>query len=341
MQDGTEEERKPLPDPGGIMALSTGYWASQTLLTANRLGVFDVLEAASATAADVAARLGLDTRATTLLLNACTALGLCEQDGDRYRNSRASTAFLTSTSPASLTNAILYSDDLYATWGNLETAVRNGQPAKPPAEYLGENEAQTRHFVHGMHDRAIGIGRALCGMVDMAGRRRLLDVGGGPGTYSALLTEAFPGLEADVLELEGVAAVAREILEAMGAADRVSMIDGDYHRSDFGSGYDVVLMSGMFHRETAANCRELISKARECLEPGGLLIVSDVFTDAGGAGPQFAALFGLNMLLTATDGGVHADKDVADWLGDAGLNGIERKPFPPPMPHRVVTGSKP
>jgi predicted O-methyltransferase YrrM len=341
MPGGNEEQRQEMPDPGGVMALSTGYWASQTLLTANRLGVFDRLQDAGATAADVANELGLDARATRLLLNACVALGLCVKDGDRYANSRASAAFLTSGSPASLTNAIRYSDDLYATWGDLETAVRRGAPAKPPATYLGEDDAQTRHFVYGMHNRAIGIGRALCGLVDLAGRRRLLDVGGGPGTYAALLTGAFPGLEADVLELPGVAAVAREILAEMGAADRVTMIDGDYHGSDFGSGYDAVLMSGMFHRETAANCRALIAKARDCLEPGGLLVVSDVFTDAGGAGPGFAALFGLNMLLTATDGGVHADEEVAGWLADAGFTGVGRQDFPPPMPHRVVTGSKP
>ena len=98
----------------------------------------------------------------------------------------------------------------------------------------------------------------------------MLDVGGGPGTYSALLTERFPGLTSDVLELEGVARIAREILRDMGASDRVTMLDGDYHVSDFGSGYDVVLMSGMFHRETADNCRALIKRARRLPRARGL-----------------------------------------------------------------------
>ena len=340
MSTGMTQQPGSMPEPGGIMALSTGYWASQTLLTANRIGLFDALAEAGLTDTEAAARLGLDPRATTLLLNACVALGLCDKQGEHFRNSSASAAFLTSGSPASLTNAIRYSDDLYATWGDLEATLKSGSPAKSPATYLGQDDAQTRHFVYGMHNRAIGIGRALCGLVGLAGRKRLLDVGGGPGTYSALLTEANEGLVADVLELEGVAAVGREILAEMGADERVSMLDGDYHSSDFGTGYDIVLMSGMFHRETPANCRKLIDKARECLEPGGLLIVSDVFTDAGGAGPAFATLFGLNMLLTATDGGVHADADVAAWLADAGFTEVEHKPFPPPMPHRVVTGSK-
>jgi predicted O-methyltransferase YrrM len=327
-------------DPTNIMSLSTAYWGSQTLLTANRLKLFDALADGPLTAKELADKLKLNVRSARLFLNACVALGLCEVTADRYSNSASSAAFLTSTSPASLANAISYSDDLYATWGDLEQSVRDGTPPKRAETYLGEDEEQTRHFVYGMHDRAMAIGRALTGMVDLSGRKRMLDVGGGPGTYAALLTEQFPGLEADVLELEGVAAVARTILQDMGAADRVTMIDGDYHTSDFGSGYDVVLMSGMFHRETADNCRVLIGKASDALEPGGLLVINDVFADAGGAGPAFATLFGLNMMLTAPDGGVHADDDVAVWMRDAGFGSIDRANFPPPMPHRVITGSK-
>jgi cyclopropane fatty-acyl-phospholipid synthase-like methyltransferase len=328
------------PDPSGIMALSTAYWGSQTLLTANRLKLFDALASGALTADEIAHNLGFDARATTLLLNACVALGLCEKEQDHYNNSQSSSMFLVSTSPASLANAIRYSDDLYATWGNLDQAVRSGVPPKRAESYLGEDEDQTRHFVYGMHDRAMAIGRALIGMVDLNGRKRMLDVGGGPGTYSALLTERFEGLTSDVLELEGVASVAREILGDMGAADRVTMLDGDYHVTDFGNGYDVVLMSGMFHRETADNCQTLIERASDCLEPGGLLVVNDIFADAGGTGPEFATLLGLNMMLTAPDGGVHADEDVASWMTDAGFGDIGRASFPPPMPHRIVTGIK-
>ena len=54
-----------------------------------------------------------------------------------------------------------------------------------------------------------------------------------------------------------------------------------------------------------------------------------------------AALFGLNMRLTAPDGQVHADADVARWMADAGFGQVDTRPFPPPMPHRLVTGVKP
>jgi SAM-dependent methyltransferase len=334
------EHEAEVADPSRIIQLSTAYWGSQTLLTANRLGIFDVLAAGALESKEVATRLDLNPRMTELFLNACVGLDLCEKVDERYANSRASQVFLVSGSPASLKNSMSFMDDIFLTWADLEKAMHTGRPAKAATDYLGEDEAQTRHFVYSMHDRAMSIGRALPDVVDLHGRRRILDVGGGPGTFSALLTERFPGLKSDVLELDGVARVATQILAETGAADRVTMVSGDYHQSDFGTGYDVVLMSGMFHRETAENCRRLIAKAYECLEPGGILIVNDVFVDADGTTPEFSALFGITMMLTAPDGGVHADEDVAEWMSSAGFVDIERKPFPPPMPHRVVTGGR-
>jgi len=330
--------RPAMPDPTPIVRLTTAFWDSQALLTASRLKLFDQLAQGPRSAEQVATTLGLDARMTELLMRVLAGLGLLEPRDGGFANSAAAAAFLVSSSPGYMGGAMRYSDQLYDTWGRLEQALRSGQPALPAQAYLGDDPERTRVFVHSMHGRAMGIARALVEVVDLSGRQRMLDVGGGPGTYSILLTQRHPGLRSEVLELPGVAAVAREIVAAAGAGERVSLRDGDYHTSDFGHGHDVVLMSGMFHRETPATCRALIEKARRSLEPGGLLVVSDVFTDAGGCSPPFATLFGLNMALTAPDGTVHADADVASWMRDAGFERVGVRALPPPMPHRVVQG---
>lgn len=329
------------PDPSLIVRLSTAYWESQTLLTANRLRLFDLLADGARSSDEVAAGLCLDPRSTALFLRACVGLGFLAESAGRFENAPVAAMFLVTRSPAFMGNVIRYSDQLYTAWGGLEEALRSGRPALPAAVYLGDDPARTRGFVQAMHERALGIARALVGLLDLQGRRAMLDVGGGPGTYSVLLTERFPGLRAEVLELPGVAAVARELVAAAGASDRVTLRDGDYHSADFGSGKDVVLMSGMFHRESEQACRSLIARAAACLDSGGLLVVSDVFTDEGGSHPSFAAMFGLNMMLTAPDGGVHADADVKRWMADSGFRDLRMVALPPPMPHRVVLGVKP
>jgi hypothetical protein len=207
------------PDPSSIVRLSTAYWESQTLLTANRLRVFDFLADGARSADEVAVGLSLDPRSTALFLRACVGLGFLTEKSGGFENAPVAAVFLVSRSPAFMGNVIKYSDQLYATWGSLEGALRSGSPALPAQTYLGDDPARTRAFVMAMHERALGIARALVGILDLQGRRSMLDVGGGPGTYSVLLTERFPGLKSEVIELPGVAAVARELV-----GDRKSVV---------------------------------------------------------------------------------------------------------------------
>jgi precorrin-6B methylase 2 len=320
------------------MELATAYWASRTLLTANRLGVFPALAAGPLSSDAVATALGLAPRPTRLLLDACTALGLLEKDERGFRNHADSQIFLVPGSEAFLGNALRYAADMWDGWSRLDACVRGGGPQVATEAYSGSDQERTRNFVYGMHGRALGIARALVSVVDLKGRRRLLDVGGGPGTYSALFTRAEPGLRATVLDLPEVVALAGEILESMQACGNVDVLAGDYHTTAFPDGNDVVLISGVFHRETESTCRDFIRRAREALVPSGMLVVADVFTDGADSDTAFPALFGVNMMLSAPDGGVHADADVARWIEQAGFRRAECKSFPPPMPHRVVVG---
>jgi peptide chain release factor 2 len=70
------------------------------------------------------------------------------------------------------------------------------------------------------------------------------------------------------------------------------------------------------------------------------LVRKSPFDSSGGRHTSFASLFGLNMMLTAPQGGVHADADVCAWMRDAGFEATRVQALPPPMPHRVVFGSK-
>jgi len=327
-------------NPAPILALSTAYWDSQTLLTANRMGLFALLANEKMTLEQVASGLNTQIKGTRMFLNACIALGMVEESDAKYGCTELSKAFLTPGNPGYLGDALRYSDDLYNTWGNLEQVLKTGVPDMPTENYTGEDLEQTRHFVYGMHNRAMGIGRMMVDLVDLSDRKKMIDVGGGPGTYSALFAQGNPQLHSLVLDLPGVLKIAREIIESLGVSDQVTTSDLDYMKDDFPVDNDVVLISGVFHRESEETCRGFIRRAYNALETGGMLIVSDVFTDAGGSSPLFATLFGLNMMLTAPDGEVHSDADIASWMAQENFSDIHKTPFPQPMPHRIVTGIK-
>ena len=332
----------PALDANAIVELASAYYASATLFGALDCGVFAQIERTpDATATSLAQALKCDLRGLSLLLNGCAALGLLVKTEDRYRNTPAAALTLVPGAPQDLTRAIRYNQDVYAAWGRLTSLVRTGRPVESPAIHLGEDAERTRRFVLAMHGRALGIGRAVVPMLDLGGARRLLDIGGGPGTYAVLMAQAAAELHCTVIDLPGVAAVADELIAAADMRSRVAMLPGDYHSVPFPDGMDVVTCFGVLHQEAPAAIGELMCRAFAALNPGGRIHVLDPMTDASHTRPVFSALFAINMALTTEHGWVFSEDEMAGWLSAAGFVEIEVRSAPPPMPHRLISARKP
>jgi SAM-dependent methyltransferase len=328
-------------DPSHIMDLASAFYGSGILFAASDLGVFACLaKRGQASSEEVAAELSLDERGTRLLMDGCIAIGLLEKDGSQYRNSPDTRMFLVPGSPGDLSKAIRYNRDVYAAWGRLPELVRTGKPVERPEKHLGEDPSRTRTFVLSMHGRALGIGRAVIPSLDLNGRKRLLDIGGGPATYSALIAQANPEISCSVMDLPPVAAIASELLEQQGLSARVKTIPGDYHTAPFPQGNDVVIIFGVLHQESAESVQDILQRAYAALEPGGVIYIMDMMTDRTRAHPAFSALFAVNMALTAEHGWVFSDEDIKSWLENAGFTDFSVKPLAPPMPHWLASAHK-
>lgn len=330
-----------MTDPEYIIDLANAFYKSQVLFTASDGGVFTTLaELGAADCATIAAHTGLEARATRLLLDACVALALLEKEGGTYRNTPGASAFLVPGEPGDLSHAIRYNRDVFDAWGKLPGFMKSGTPVEKPELHLGEDEARTRAFVLSMHGRALGIGQFLLPYLDLAGCSRILDVGGGPGTYSVLLAERYPGLSATVLDLPGVIKVAEELIAECDVADRVSTLPGDYHSSEFPGGNDAILFFGMLHQESPEAIRRLFRKAHAALKPGGKVYVMDIMTDVTHTQPEFSALFALNMALTAENGWVFSDVELQSWVEASGFTSFSVATLPEPMPHCLAVATK-
>jgi hypothetical protein len=327
-------------NPSRILDLASAFWASSALLTAVDLGLFGALDQAPATADEVAARAKLPPRSAAMLLDAMVSLGMCQCEDGRYTNTPEAAAFLVPGKPGSLAGALGYNLRLFPAWGRLGDAIRGDAPVVEPPSYLGSDPVRTRAFVEGMHSRALGMGHSLVGAVDLTGRKHLVDIAGGPGTLSVLLCRKTPGLRATVLELPGIAAVGRELVASQGMSERVTHRDADVFADDLGTGYDCAMISGLFHREPASVCQELLARLHDRLEPGSPVFIVDVMRDATRIGPPFAALFALNMLLTSERGGCHADVDHGAWLEATGYTDVQITRPTPPMVHTVVRATR-
>ena len=330
------------PDPQRIIRMASAFYESCILFAATDLGVFARLaQSGTADVETLAAILPADPRGLRLLLDACVALKLLIKDGSNYRNAPDAAVFLVPGSPADLSGALRYNRDVYQAWGRLPTMVKTGAPVERPELHLGADPARTRTFVLSMHSRALGIGRAVIPQLDLRGCRRLLDVGGGPGTYSCLMAGANPSLHCTVLDLPAVAAIAAELIAQQGLAARVQTLGGDYRTTPFPTGNDAVTFFGVLHQESPESILALFRKAHAAMNPGGRIHVLDMMTDATRANPAFSALFAVNMALTTENGWVFADAEVREWLTAAGFRNCTVRPVGPSMPHWLASAHKP
>ncbi len=330
------------PNPQRITEMASAFYESCVLFTASDLGIFGKLaELGSADEKTIAAACNLDVRGARLFLDACVAVGLLSKEEGSYLNSAEATSFLVPGSPGDLSGAIRYNRDVYGAWGKLAEMVRTGKPVERPEIHLGEDKDRTRTFVLAMHGRALGIGRAVIPRLDLSRSRRLLDIGGGPGTYSMLIARAFAEIECTVLDLPEVVKIAAELIGTAGLGHRVKTLAGDYHTTVFPGGQDAAVFFGVLHQESEIAIRELLSRAHDCLVPGGHVYVLDMMTDSTHTRPKFSTLFALNMALTAEHGWVFSDQELEGWLTEAGFGEISCQPLPPPMPHWLASARRP
>jgi len=305
-------------DPGltrmveDLSARASAYRESIVILTANRADVFSRIGETPRSAAELARELGWDPRACTMMLHALTALGLLEKSGDRFGNTETSRRLLVRDSPDYQGDILNHNLNLWARWSRLGEVLRSGRPLRDPgARRTGED---LRHFIRGMANVARLSAVRLLEHVDLAGRRKLLDVGGGPGEHALAACRRYPELEAVVFDLPEVAPLFEEQRARSGVGERAVFHAGDMHTDPFPHGCDVALVSNIIHSLGEAQNRALLAKIDAVLEPGGLLLVKDFFLDEDRTSPASAALFAINMLLGTEAGGCYTRSDVESWL---------------------------
>ena len=234
---------------------------------------------------------------------------------------------------------ILFTKPRWTAFGELSERLRRREESTL-GQYTEFTVDDARRYHAATYSIGMGAARLFSRSVDLAGRRLMLDLGGGSGAYSIVATKTFPGLKAIVLDLPPVAVVAQEYIAANDAADRVSAMAGDFTTSDFPQGVDVVVMASNLPQYEPALIRLVVGKAFAALVPGGEMhLIGETLHDDR-RGPLSAALWGLNEAVQGSTGVAHTEGEVRSYLQDAGFTDVAVHPFVPGVLSRV-TGRKP
>ena len=301
-----------------IDEMAGGYRASQVLLTANRLGLFQQLADTELSAEEIAESLETDLRATRILCDALVSLSLLEKKAQRYKNTFVAKEYLLPGNPQSKVAQLYHSAKLYETWRTLYDVVKTGRPAGEDAidpRLIGDK----RKFAEAMADTARAVAGRVAVQIDLSGAKKMLDLGGGPGLYSIAFVHRYPQLQAVIMDNAETLVVARDNVVKAELAGRISVRPGDAFQDDMGAEYDFVLLSNVAHIYSAEENRQLVSKCGAALNHGGMLCIKDFLLDSDRVGPRWATLFAVNMLVNTERGNCYTLEEITDWFESAGL----------------------
>ncbi len=326
--------------PAELLQLSGGYWSACALHAGVKLDVVTPLAEQAQSAHVLAGRLGCDSRALAMLLNALAALGLLEKSGDDYAATPFAAEFLARTSDQYLGHIILHHHNLMPGWARLDRAVKSGSPDQERVSTAYDAE-QRESFEMGMFNLAMQIGPRVAAAVDLTGRRRLLDLGGGPGTYAVHFCRRNPGLSAVVYDLPSTRPFAEKTVARFNLGDRIAFHGGDFMTDEVPGCFDVAWLSHILHGVGPEGCAVILKKAAAALEPGGLMLIQEFILDDTMDGPLHAALFSMNMLLGTPDGRAYSQGELFAMMTAAGASELRRLPLELPNGAGVIVGTVP
>jgi hypothetical protein len=319
---------EPTVAPDAIFQIASGFMAAKHLFVADEVGLFAGLAQGPRTLAELAEDTGVAAPRLRLLADAMVALGLVGRQGEKYRNEAVAQAFLGRKTAADLSPFLRFWDQLsYPMWTELADAVHTGRGHAPTQ--LSEREQ--RLYSEGVEAIQAGPARALPSTYDFSGHERLLDLGGGTGSWLLAALGQFGHLRATLFELPGAAALARQRLATDPIAARAEVVAGDFFSDVLPGNHDVILIANVFHLFTPARNRDLLRRVRDGAAASARLLLADFWTDPTHTQPAFAALMAGEFLVITGEGDVYSEPEVEEWLDDTGWRVVDRKPLAGPM----------
>ncbi|TAL67229.1 MAG: hypothetical protein EPN82_14740 [Bacteroidetes bacterium] len=305
-----------------VLDLALSFERSRVLLTACELDLFSIIGAKVKPAAEIAAQLDTDEKATERLLNALVAIGLIEKNNNGYFNSKISLRFFDKTKPEYI-GIFKYQNYLWNLWGNLTKTVKNG---KPPdiVDIKDMKKEQIKPFIEAINWRSSILAHDVVRLLDLDHVHKVLDLAGGLGNYTIEFLNVKPDIDAYLFDYPNIIGFTEEYLKTEGFNKNINLMKGDFRIDDIGSGYDMVFISFAMHHVSLFQNIQLCNKIYEALNHGGKLIIHDYLINDDRNSPEYNALLSIEMLVSSNGGDVYTETDYWIMLKESWFENIQR-----------------
>lgn len=326
--------------------LCAGFVYSQVLLACVELGVFERLADGPLSLDALATPTALTPEAMHRLIDAAVSLDLLEWRALRTVGLGPLGATLVGNVGvlAMIEHHRLFYDDVRDPVALLRgphpaTALSRFWSYAGTAAHHAVDDAQAARYSALMSASQTLIAHDVLDCVDVRRVRRLLDVGGGDGTFAATALQRAPALHATVFDIPQVAQRAQARFERDGVHGRARAIGGDFRVDPLPNDADLLSFVRVLHDHDDPIVAAVLGRAYEALAPGGRLLIAEPMAATRGAEPMGAAYFGL-YLLAMGQGRPRTARELEALLRTAGFVDVQRIETPQPLQVSILTAVK-
>ncbi|HEU5236516.1 MAG TPA: class I SAM-dependent methyltransferase [Pyrinomonadaceae bacterium] len=330
------------PSPALLFDTFNAYQRTEALKTGIELGIFTIIAEGNTTAKAIAEKCGASERGTRILCDFLVIGGFLTKDGKSYGLTPDSATFLDKRSPAYMgtVSEFILSPHLVENFDHLTEAVKKGGTAGDTKPLEPDHPMWVR-FARAMAPMMAMPAQLLAQLADPTKEKKLrvLDIAAGHGLYGLAFAKQNPQIEVTAVDWPNVLEVAKENAQTAGVADRFQIKPGSAFDVDYGSGYDIVLLTNFLHHFDVATCETLLRKVHASLADGGRAATLEFVPNDDRVSPPQAAAFSLVMLGMTPAGDAYTFAELEQMFRNAGFARSEFHELPPTI-QRVVISHK-
>jgi len=329
------------PTPQLFFNTINSHVRTEALQAAINLEVFTAIGEGNNTAAQIAQRCGAAERGIRILCDYLCMMEFLQKSGNQYSLTQDSAFFLDKKSPAYVggVTEFLLSPELMTGFQNLTEAVRKGGTAVPQDGTVAPENPIWVKFARAMVPMMALPAQMMAQMVDAAANSKLkiLDIAAGHGMFGISFAKRNPNAEVTALDWKNVLEVAQENAQAAGVSDRYQTIPGSAFDADFGSGYDIVLITNFLHHFDPPTCETLLRKVHAALNENGRAVTLEFVPNEDRISPVESAGFSMMMLAGTPSGDAYTFRELEQMFKNAGFAKSEIHALQPAIQHVIIS----
>jgi 2-polyprenyl-3-methyl-5-hydroxy-6-metoxy-1,4-benzoquinol methylase len=331
------------PSPEHIFQTLNAHQQTAALKAAIELDLFTAIDEGNHRVEDIAKRLKCSERGVRILSDYLTIIGFLRKEAGSYLLTEDAALFLSQRSPHYMGTIaeFLTNQQHFENIARLPEAVRRGGTASDRGDNREPNDGLWVSFARSMAPLTVPAAIFIAQLVGAQEARplRVLDIAAGHGMYGITIAQQNAKAQITAVDWAAVLEVAKENAVKAGVAERYTARPGSAFEAELGGGYDLVLLTNIFHHFDKETCVHLMRRAHEALKSGGKAVTLEFVPNEDRVSPPTEAAFSLQMLMGTDGGDAYTFPEYQEMFGEAGFAQTTLHPIPG-MPEEVLISEK-